>query len=692
MYIRSQTFYVDSNSVNNSPSVFITQIQLYFKAKPNQTNNQSGIASPSVHVSISDCNASGAPIYSAQYSGSYVNIPYSSVNVSASAATATLVNFTQPVPLLTNKYYSINIQVDDPSYDLWFARAGDPVLATGQAFAGFTNFRGGLFDYATDGNITPIASTQLMFGVSVAQFTANSATYELVNQNFEFMLVANQNGTFTGGENIFPLLANATGTVSFTSGSQTITGSGTSFLTLFQTGSYITAYANTTSFICRKIQSIANNISLTVTEPVNVTNTSTTYFASPVGQVYHADQSSNLVYLTGSTANSTVYFSNTNTIVGDRSNANAVVSVLYNFPVTQYKPELGINVPQGGTISLQSAFAYTSGSNKVFTNSYFTSVDNMQTVPLSNYSGLLLSRSNELLSTNSPYLYSPGTKSGVIKVTLSQNAAPSQLYTSPYIYSEQLDIFAGKNTINNSYAGEHTNSGNGYCKHLSTIIAFDSSYKAQDLLVQASAFVPAGANVIAFAKIYNSSDSDTFKQKEWTLLSLASGNVGTSTTQTNNYIQMSWGMPNAPPSQYTANGSVSVGTTYTTLANTIVVGSGTNFSTEIVVGDAVKIYPPLFPNNYQVAIVQSIANSTQLTLNQNISNTQVQGTGLKIDKIQDKYQAFTNPQNSNIVRYYNTGLTEIDTYDTLQIKLVLTSNNTNNVPRVASLSAVGLSA
>ena len=78
-------------------------------------------------------------------------------------------------------------------------------------------------------------------------------------------------------------------------------------------------------------------------------------------------------------------------------------------------------------------------------------------------------------------------------------------------------------------------------------------------------------------------------------------------------------------------------------------------------------------------------------INEKISNVSIGQAGFQIDKINNPQQAFTNPQNYNVVRYYNTSGQPIDTFDTMQVKVVMLSSNGNVIPRLASLSAVGLS-
>ena len=59
-----------------------------------------------------------------------------------------------------------------------------------------------------------------------------------------------------------------------------------------------------------------------------------------------------------------------------------------------------------------------------------------------------------------------------------------------------------------------------------------------------------------------------------------------------------------------------------------------------------------------------------------------------------KYQenGFKNIQNSNIVRYYNSELSEFDTFNSFSVKVVLLSSDPNKSPRVRNIRAIGVSA
>ena len=756
MYIKSQTFYVDPNAVGGSTIVYLTSVDLYFTTKPDATNNISGITNPTASISISDTGSTGFPIYSKTYPYSTVNKAYSDITASTTADTATTFTFSHPIQLDTGKVYSIDFSADDPAYTLWYAQTGNVLVGTTNSpFGGFSGgTQGQLYDYGNGGNLTPVTNAQLKYAVKIAKFSANNTTIEVLNDGFEFLITNNQKLNFLGGELVFPVYSNVSAqTVSFTAGSNTVTGTSTVFSSQFTSGQYIVAYSNDSTLYAGHIVNVSNNTTLVLDEAASFTNTACKFFKAPAATVYHNDSSANVLILTDSNASDSSYrFSNstlftatltassnqytgvssvsnlfvgqpvtaniagitsgttitaigTNTVnvssifagsttvatnvyaqtlvAGEVSGANAYVS-LVNFPVNTFQPQLGINLPNGSNAVITYDFAASNGSAFVVDTGAFNTAVNYKDNQVTGYSAQILSRSNEVVQSPS-YLYSSNNKSAVFRVELDQD---NNSYSSPFLYSEKLDLFASLYTINNSDTNEEiTGQGNAYARHISTVITFDPTYAAQDLLVQSIAYIPAGTKVEAYAKIYNSNDSDTFDVKQWTKLApVQSGNTNQiSTSQSNNYIQLSWGMPNAPLSNTltgyvtTANGSASV------------TGAGTLFNTQISVGDIVKIWNPNNPSIYQISRVNARTNDTSLTLNEKIANTSIGQPGFQIDKVNNPQQAFTNPVNYNVVRYYNTSGQPIDTFDTMQVKVVMLSSNGNVIPRLASLSAVGLS-
>ena len=556
-------------------------------------------------------------------------------------------------------------------------------------------------------------------------------------------------------------------TISYSTTSANVVGTGTTFTSQFTPGSYIVSYANTTQLTVAQVNSVVDDTHLTLTSNAAYTNTTAAFFKAPVANVYFTNMSANTLILNKSTANSTLYFksfpvvtgnltasnvtinnistnvyaagifvgqpvfANVNGIaaattvaaivnstavnvssaftgsttsqaalyfltplIGVTSGANAYLSGIYPYPVNSFIPEIGINLSTGGNAAISYAFSQSNATAVFVNSSAFSPAVNNREAKVTDYNGFILSRSVEV--QNPTYLYGSNAKSSVIKLNLSQAAnTAAGIYTSPYVYSEKLDVFSSFNQINFDLTNENTNYGNTKAKHITTKISFDPSYSAQDLLVQATAFMPVGTTIVAYAKLYNSTDGDSFTAKQWTQLVPivpAGSTAQNSTVAANNYVPLSFGLPNMPPSAYTANGTVTIGVAYSSTANATVTGINTRFGTEIKPNDVVRIWNPIVPTTYQVAVVTAVTNTTVMTLNTTVSNTSILGQpGFFIDKVSNPYTAYTDPQNYNTATYYNGGLTALASYDTMQIKMDLLSVSTNIVPRLNTLTAVGLS-
>jgi hypothetical protein len=155
---------------------------------------------------------------------------------------------------------------------------------------------------------------------------------------------------------------------------------------------------------------------------------------------------------------------------------------------------------------------------------------------------------------------------------------------------------------------------------------------------------------------------------------------------TDGAVELTFGFASVPQSAYTANGTVKV-----THASSQLTGSNTNFGTEISQGDLVRVWNPLFPSNFFVSVVNSVSNTTILTLNDTISNASVEGSGFMIDKVLYPHAVFLNPQNDQVARYYNQDLTAFDTYDTFQVKMDLLAETSYTVPKLRDLRVVAVS-
>jgi hypothetical protein len=314
---------------------------------------------------------------------------------------------------------------------------------------------------------------------------------------------------------------------------------------------------------------------------------------------------------------------------------------------------------------------------------------------------VLASHSNEVKMANVSIQTIDGSvvntkvkSSSIVEVKYQTN----NVFTIPTIQTTQ--IFHQTYVINNDLTGEKKGHGNAAARHISKKITFAENRNAEDLVVYCDVYRPAGTNVTAYAKIHNVTDQDAFDDKDWTQLELRSNNSAlvSSLNDQNDIIEYTFGIPASPASVNTIAGDASL-----TISSANVVGVGTTWSTDLAVNDVIKIYSPLFPDDYMVTVVRTIANNTFLTVDDAVTDTSLVSTTAKIDligrpangantEIGNPFQAFIYGPNSSVVRYYDEAMGKNDTYNTFAIKLVLTSNNSSIVPKVWNTRAVGVSA
>lgn len=389
-----------------------------------------------------------------------------------------------------------------------------------------------------------------------------------------------------------------------------------------------------------------------------------------------------------------------------------------NFDVQYINPHFSSNIPEEVSYDMYLRTMYTVQADANVAAgqvAYVVPSSTNTTIPIS-VGGInrftntanppcLVSRSNEFVT-----LYANGVQNDrvnalvpysnayVVEISLTTNND----FVSPHIESVPFIEFA-KYIINNDYTNEHTNYGNAYSKHISSIVSFSAANNqvrlSEDLRVFITAYRPSNTNFQCYARVKNSSDTEAFDDEDWSRLDLIDGiDVYSSSTNQSDYVELTYGFVDCPNTDITLTGTVT-----TTNASAIVTGVGTTFDSDLAVNDLVKLYDPLFANsNYAVACVQSVTNSTSVIIDQLISSNTAVGiggqalagvSGLKVDRIRNyKHQAFNNIQNENIVRYYNANNQIFNGYDSLQLKFVFLSAQANHIPRIHNIRGSGLSA
>lgn len=698
-----QTFFADPAAVGGSSELSLTSIGLYFKQKAPATGNVSGTINPGVTIAICEVR-NDVPEPNRVHRLSYVRKSRSEIDLATtttgvlSESSATDFVFDQPIKLTTGRVYGIVIKFDDPAYTLHKNVAGEALIGTNTISTGSPNlgsFIPKLYRNNNSGVYTPVNNTDLAITVRVAKYTANTATIQFVNRDYEFMNFDTRTNNFIDGEMVYQQTANSTGSIAVARGNTTVVGTGTTFSSDVTANSQIVLVANSTAQQVVRVSSVANNTLLTLQDQPRWSNTSANYQVTPVGKLYDFDPRNNKITLVDSTAaNSTFLFTPSSTLVGDVSNATANLTSLSVQSVDSFTPRISI---VGSSISRTDAqYVFAARSS---TNTYPVAYGDRDTIKLNetnniqSYDGHLQSRSQEVLNT---LAYGASRKTGLIEMDLSVTTDDSNLYSSPALDVTEIDIFVGNNTTSNTYTAvdantitydtEVTNAGIAQTKHITIKTGFANNRLAEDIRVFAAAYRPLGTEVRIYAKVHNSADPDTFDDKQWTPLQII-GNESrySSTEDPNDLVEYEYGFQQFPDTAESLAGS------FTTQSGNTQIACTNDPSTELAVNDLIKIYSPQFPDNYEVAVATAV-NTSIITVASAISNNNVVGSGLSIDRLLYKNTAFNNIQNDNVVRYFNSNLNTYDKYDSMQVKVVMLSDLTYLTPKVDQLQVIGVSA
>ena len=123
------------------------------------------------------------------------------------------------------------------------------------------------------------------------------------------------------------------------------------------------------------------------------------------------------------------------------------------------------------------------------------------------------------------------------------------------------------------------------------------------------------------------------------------------------------------------------------VSNFSVITTSTNESSNISVGDLLKIEHTDPAIDYQVEVVTAV-DSTTITVGNEVNFTNRKSI---LSKVTYPQVAFKDPQNEFITTYFDEEQRRYETYKVFQIKVVMLSDDSTRVPRLKDLRAVAMS-
>jgi hypothetical protein len=732
-----QTFTVQRQQ--GGDTVQVTKLDLFFKQK----DPALGVA-----VEIRETLDDGTPSQLI-LPFSKVHLQSAQVNVSDDASVPTTFIFESPVTLRVDRDYAITMIPDQnsPEYRVWTAKTGLPDVANPNLISNASWGQGTMF-YSTSGrSYTPVQDEDVKFNLYRADYSSLTGTLAVNNGDYEFLKVTDSTGAFKGGEDIAQLSNSYLNTIlSTNTSSDTINTSTDLTSTLSVDDTILVMYANSAASVSgnvstsgttlsngtsvtnsnftanfsngdfirlantvRQVVSVSNNtfITLDAALPSNVTDT-LHYTIDPVydvlkvrsatpstikvdkyptlatnstivagvqkvvsGVVGSSVLSTNTLIIANSTAASDSFkFRQANStylgyVIGDGSQAFAKVSSVENVNTSFFTTYFNSLITNGTGITLSATLTKASGTTD--TDNYPLSSSNFIRF---NEDAIVKSKSNEIAGST----INKSFKGLLTLNSLFTDASPVFDLTSSILFNNYV--------INNSSANENTRYGNAACRYVTKTLTLADGLDAEDIRVYLDAYKPSGTEIEVYAKIMDGNDSSTLDDKDWSKLEQISNlSVFSSSLNENEIREYEYTFKRSPLSSVLPGKGIAY-------SNSTVGGVSTTFQSSLVAGDIVKIVNTSSTTDYDIIPVTTVNSNTSLTLASNVSFT---GTGLTIEKVINKKEAFKFNKNSNIVSYFDDSNSLHIGYKYLALKIVLRTDRNIAVPKVENLRAIACS-
>lgn len=717
--------------------MFLAKIDVYFK----QVSSTYGISMEIRTVENGFPTSTVVP-------GGRSRVPLQYVNASDDASKPTTFPFNSIPFLQTNTQYAFVLIPDggNDEYLVWTGKLGDTDVYTNSPI--FTNNQlGNLFISSNDLVWTPVPLENIKYDLYTANFTSSTANVFLRPEPTDFITVNDVVGSFATKEAIW--ISNsqhAYAQVVYNTTSVTVPNSTISDLAV-NNWIYITT-SDRQYLDVRQVLAAPNSTTITISSNSSFSNTAclfgriagdTQLFGVIKTQLqYHPDDELELV-ITSVTSNSTLSMANSTgqLIFGQGSRASAYITSVANKSYDSITPQINFIAPAQTAID----FAYRGYSNSgVQDSSYINADDNVPNEFLDN-ERIVYSKSNEVsngsigsnssliirtkMSTSNsmtaPYIDSLGTS-----VTLTYNAPTAQTQLLGY-YLNLKDVsgkFArgdlvtqGSNTgvvdfANNSYVrinspvGSFTNtsiagSPSGATANVTTATYFDETMDsgyyaasryisknviladkqdAEDLVTYLTVYRPVNTQFNVYAKFLNGSDTEPLNAKDWSCMTEADATTAlfSSSANRNDVVEIQFGLPQSL--------MVDVDSAVTSSsASNVTISDSTFYSANsyVYLRDNVS-------GAFNVRKVDSISNSTTLTLHSNPSFTSSNVTVGTIAGLQSQSGAFLYANNSGIIRYVTSSDVVYDSYKTFAVKIVPVSNNSTLIPIMKNMRSIAL--
>lgn len=641
----SWSFNVTSNMARGQEGIYASGVDLYFATKDSVFG---------VVVEIREMD-SGKP--------KATNLPLSRKRLDPSEITidgVTEVIFPGLVFLASGKDYAISLTPDGAAanYSVYTGKVGNIDKTTNSAIS--KDWTGQLFLPTNGSDWQSILDEYPKFQLLYAQFNASQGYATIVNRDYEFLKLSNVSSNFLPGEHVAKVTSNnLLGTVSTSNASYQLIGTGTNFMSDFNANDYIVILNSNTDIDVIRVDTIANNTSMQLKKRPAFSNALAVIQKNPVGMLDVKSQFSDEITLVHSTsANTTFLFNPGDYVVGADSTAHGVISLVQNRDVNLFQPLWSTTVV--ADTDLRLAGKIMGSDYSIPSESQYAFATNL----VDDRSAVVASKSNEIL-------YYAGNKS------ISMNV---QFFSSANTLSPVLDMgiptmVVYGNRISTNNVNEYTKSGGALSRYISKTVNLEDGLDSEDIVVTVSAFRPPNTDVDIYVKFLNGSDPDLFDNKNWTRLVNSTNNMFSSSSNNNDYVDLTYIIPTTP------NSTLQIGSVSLSNTSANATGTGTSFTTAVANGDILLFTAGA---STQVKKVIQVVNNTSLVLE---SNSNFSTAVSQYSKLSPQNSAFKD-NILDAVKYYGTDGVAYVTFKTFAVKIDLLAQYAYLTPKLDNMRVI----
>jgi hypothetical protein len=298
------------------------------------------------------------------------------------------------------------------------------------------------------------------------------------------------------------------------------------------------------------------------------------------------------------------------------------------------------------------------------------------------YAGDIIQQANSTVTANGTVFSSNTSTIYVVNVVSSNTSSIAKFNASnTIIYNATRAITANITGVTSfsevsGYAQKYAS------RYVSKNVILADQQDAEDMICYITAYRPSQTNFKVYGKFLAGADLDSITSKDWSAMTeMSDTSLTSSLVNKDDFVELIYDLPmsvmvianNASVNATSANITVS-STAAFTAGGFVYVAANTSSNT---IG-------------FNVRQIIAIPNSTVLSVSSNLSIISSNATVGTIPGLESQYGAFRYANNSNIIRYTTSTDGVYETFKTFATKIVLVSNTTQIIPRMADMRCLAL--